>query len=63
MFVAFDPDNPLWHKINNTLGVVKLLNFNGKPEPLPFDLISELKNRCEIDGKAQHQDQLKKVFK
>ena len=60
MFVAFDPNNMLWHKINSTLGVTKILNFNGKPEPMPIDLILGLKNRCDIDGKLQHLDQLKK---
>ena len=60
MFVAFDPNTMLWHKINSTLGVTKILNFNGKPEPMPIDLILGLKNRCDIDGKLQHLDQLKK---
>ena len=60
MFVAFDLNQTHWYKINSTLGVLKLLNFNDKPEAIPIDFILELKNRCDINGKLLLPNILKK---
>lgn len=51
MFVAFDPKNGLWNQINNTIGVSKLVNFSNQLSPVPMELISSLKLRCDADGK------------
>ena len=60
MFVAFDPYKIDWYKINNTFGVSKLLNFNGKPEEISYHFILELKNRCDTADKFLPPDHLKR---
>ncbi len=51
LFVAFDISKGGWSAINNTYGVTRLVNFCGDPQPVPFDLISRLMQRCDEDGK------------
>ena len=51
MFVAFDPKSAPWRKINGTIGVSKLVSFDGQPKPVPRDLVSELMQRCDAEGK------------
>lgn len=46
IFVYFALINRNWQKINNTFGVSKLINFNGKYKPLPLNLIEALRERC-----------------
>ena len=58
MFVAFDPDRGPWRQINSTIGVSKLVSFGGQPNPVPTDLISGLKLRCNSDGKLLPPNQL-----
>ena len=38
-------------KINNTYGVSKLVQFGKEPYPVPAELISALKNRCDRSGR------------
>ena len=60
MFVAFNPIEMIWSKINNTYGVSRILTFNGKPEEVPFDLILAIKTKYDQNNKFLHSDSLKK---
>lgn len=51
MFVTFDAQTAPWRKINNTMGVSKLVSFDGYPKSVPIDLVSGLKSRCDHSGK------------
>ena len=53
MFVNVNPEIAPWQKINNTLGVSKLVSLEGKPTPLPMQLVTELKLRCDTVGMLQ----------
>tara|TARA_B110000240_G_C13269369_1_gene355136 strand:- start:82 stop:612 length:531 start_codon:yes stop_codon:yes gene_type:complete len=60
MFVAFDIQDAPWRKINNTMGVSKLVSFNSYPKPVPIDLVSGLILRCDVSGKLLPPKQLNK---
>ena len=51
MFVKVNSELAQWRKINSTIGVCRLLSFEGRPKPLPVQLISGLMLRCERSGK------------
>ena len=51
MFVAFELENAPWRKINSTMGVSRLVSFDGQPRALPPDLVSGLMLRCDASGK------------
>ena len=57
MFVSFELDTAPWRKINSTVGVTRLVSFNGWPKALPTDLIAGLMARCDIQGKVLPADQ------
>lgn len=46
------------HKINNTVGVTRLVNFDGTLRPLSLQLISSLMIRCYEDGKLLSSEKL-----
>ena len=50
MFVSVNSDLAPWRTINSTIGVSKLVSFEGKPKPLPLQLISGLMLRCDSSG-------------
>ena len=50
MFVRVNSDLAPWRTINSTIGVSKLVSFEGKPKPLPLQLISGLMLRCDASG-------------
>ena len=50
MFVSVNSDLAPWRTINSTIGVSKLVSFQGKPKPLPLQLISGLMLRCDASG-------------
>ena len=50
MFVSVNSEMAPWRTINSTMGVSKLVNFGGKPNPLPLQLITALKLRCDASG-------------
>ena len=58
MFVTFDPQSAPWHKINGTIGVSKLVSFDGQPKPVSLDLVSGLMQRCDTAGKLLPAKQL-----
>ena len=47
MFVSVNSELAPWRTINSTMGVSRLVNFDGKPTPLPLQLISGLMQRCD----------------
>ena len=51
MFVTADLDRAPWLKINNTLGVSRLICQDGIPMRVPEDIISALMSRCDRSGK------------
>lgn len=51
MFVTFDPASGPWRQINCTIGVSKLVSFGDQPSPIPPEFMSDLKLRCDSDGK------------
>ena len=50
MFVRVNSDLAPWSTINSTIGVSKLVSFEGKPKPLPFQVVSGLMLRCDASG-------------
>ena len=47
VFIAFNPYQLTWMKINSTYGVSKVLVFNKKPSEISYDIILALKDRYE----------------
>ena len=54
MFVAFDPENDDWRKINSTTGVAKLLFSDIYLRPIPLELVNGLKLRCSSTEKIKN---------
>ena len=50
MFVSVNSELGPWRTINSTIGVSRLLGFEGKPKPLLLQLISGLMLRCDASG-------------
>lgn len=50
MFVSVNLRQAHWRSINSTIGVSKLVSFEGKPKPLPLQVISGLMLRCDASG-------------
>ena len=44
-------------KINSTVGVARLVSFDGQPKALPPDLIAGLMARCDTQGRVLPPDQ------
>ena len=51
MFVACNPEEGPWSQINSTYGISRMLSFAEGPKPMPEDLISGLRARCDNLGK------------
>ena len=60
MFVAFERKSAPWRKVNSTIGVSRLVSFdgNGEPRELPLDIVSGLMLRCDASGKILPSTQL-----
>ncbi|MBF9038851.1 transcriptional activator RfaH [Rhodobacterales bacterium LSUCC0246] len=50
LFVALDAGQGEWRKINSTYGVARIVSFAGQPNPVPHDLVTGLKARCDDAG-------------
>ncbi len=50
MFVAFDAALGLWHRVNSTYGVARLVAFGQHPAPVPIDMVPQLMLRCDATG-------------
>ena len=51
MFVNIENVQVAMNKVNNTIGVSKMLSFDGRPKALPKQLVFELFKRCDSEGK------------
>ena len=47
MFIKFDSSTTSWQKINNTYGVIRLVNFNSGPVSVSTELITQLIQQCD----------------
>lgn len=46
-----ETDNSVWRKINNTLGISRLITAKGdRPSALPFGFVQALASRCDENG-------------
>ena len=50
MFVSINSKVAPWNKVNSTIGVSKLVSFEGMPKQLPTQLVSGLMLRCDSSG-------------
>jgi transcriptional antiterminator RfaH len=50
MFVGVDEEAAPWRKINSTIGVLRLVCFNGTPKSIPLQIIRCLMSRCDGEG-------------
>ena len=50
MFVKVAIAAAPWGKINSTIGVSRVVSLDGKPKPLPSQLVSNLMLRCDVSG-------------
>lgn len=53
MFANVNTELAPWRPINSTIGVSRLVSFEGKPQPLPPQIISGLMLRCDASGTLQ----------
>jgi len=51
MFVSVNSELAPWRTINSTIGVCRMISSEGRPRPLPLQLISDLMLRCDPAGK------------
>lgn len=50
IFVAIDPAQGVWRKVNATYGITKLVSFGAAPAEVPAELIAGLKARCDSNS-------------
>jgi len=60
MFIKFDRAESVWHKINNTIGVSRLITFNSILKSIPTIIVDHLMKRCDLSGKLIPIKKLKK---
>ena len=51
IFVRLELDTSPWLKINNTMGVSRLICQDGVPKKVPLEIVSALISRCDHSGK------------
>lgn len=51
IFVAFDAARGMWRTINATYGITRLVSFGQEPAVVPSDLVTQLRLRCDAQGK------------
>ncbi len=51
MFININSFDTSWSKINNTLGVKRIVCDNDNPKPLPLELVMGIMSRCDEFGK------------
>lgn len=51
IFVAFDAARGFWRSVNSTYGVTRLVSFGKEPTSVPLELVSQLMQRCDAEGK------------
>ena len=60
MFIRFNKTESEWHKINNTLGVSRLITFNSILKSIPTTFVDSLMMRYDLSGKLLPIKKLKK---
>ena len=60
MFVKFDRAESVWHKINSTYGVSRLITFNSILKSIPTIFVDHLMKRYDLSGKLIPIQKLKK---
>lgn len=53
LFVALDVGQGHWRAVNSTTGLTGLVCVGGRPQPVPQDLVSQLRARCDASGQMQ----------
>lgn len=51
IFVALDPTKGDWRKVNATRGITKLVSLRDGPTPVPTEIVDQLRDRCDAEGK------------
>ena len=51
MFIRFDRAESVWHKINSTYGVSRLITFNSILKSIPTIFVDDLMKRYDLSGK------------
>jgi len=59
IFVAFDVARGLWHSVNSTQGITKLVSFGKAPAQVPSDLVTQLMLRCDASNRILPPSDLK----
>ena len=60
MFIKFDRAESVWHKINSTYGVSRLVTFNSILKSIPTIFVENLMIRCDLSGELLPIKKLKK---
>ena len=60
MFIKFDRAESVWHKINSTYGVSRLITFNSILKSIPTTIVDSLMMRYDLSGKLIPIQKLKK---
>lgn len=60
IFAKFDTKIVPWQKINNTIGVSRLVSFDNKPSPLPNDFMEALMLKFDHYGKLKMSENFTK---
>jgi len=60
MFIKFDRAESVWHKINSTYGVSRLITFNSILKSIPTIFVDHLMKRYDLSGKLIPIQKLKK---
>ncbi len=50
LFVGMDPERARWRALNSTVGVSELICHDGRPTPLPDEVVEELKRQEDERG-------------
>ena len=58
VFVAFDPGQGHWRAVNSTHGITRLVRFGPIPAEVPADLVTQLRLRCDSQGKVLPSERL-----
>ena len=62
-FLGVNDKNPSWTKINSTRGVARVISIGGGYNPIPIEIITELKKRCDVNNIINEQIILEKGTK
>jgi len=59
LFVALDSWQGRWRAVNSTHGISRLVSLGAKPTPVPSELVNQLMQRCDAEGRLQPPKLLK----